>query len=50
MADAATMNYYTSAKGSIIGRERVIKELKDHGIVNCNEFFNEVKPRKDGLY
>ena len=36
-------NYYESAKGLTITRERACHELKAHGVININEFFEELK-------
>ena len=35
-------DYYESAEGLTITRERACQELKAHGLVDLNEFFNEL--------
>jgi len=36
------MDYYESAKGLTITRKRACQELKAHGLVDLNEFFDEL--------
>ncbi len=36
------MTYYESAKDITISRKRARQELKAHGVVNLNDFFEEV--------
>ena len=35
-------DYYDSAEGIMISKYRVICELKDHGVIDFNEFFEEL--------
>ena len=38
--------YYDSAEGIMISRDRVLCELKDHGVVDLKEFFNDLGEKK----
>ena len=35
-------DYYDSAEGLTISRERAIAELRRHGVLDMEEFFNEM--------
>ncbi len=39
-------DYYDSAEGIMISKYRVICELKDHGVVDFNEFFDDLGDKK----
>jgi hypothetical protein len=39
-------DYYDSAEGVKISRDRVLCELKDHGIFDYDNFFNECGDKK----
>jgi hypothetical protein len=39
-------DYYDSAEGVMLSKYRVICELKDHGVVDFNEFFDELGGKK----
>jgi hypothetical protein len=39
-------DYYDSAEGVKISRGRVLCELKDHGVVDFNEFFDDLGDKK----
>ncbi len=36
------MTYHESAKGQTITRRRALQELRNHGVDDAEEFFNEV--------
>ena len=38
-------DYYDSAEGIMISRKRACQELKDHGLVDLQEFFDELGDR-----
>ena len=38
--------YYDSAEGVMLSKYRVICELKDHGVIDFNEFFEELGDKK----
>ena len=40
------MDYYGSAKGITITRKRAFEELKAHGVVDLQEFLDEVGDRE----
>ena len=42
-----TMNYYDSAEGLTISRDRAIAELRKHGVLDMEEFFNEMGDREE---
>jgi len=46
MRHDATEAYYDSAAGITITRRRAFKELKSHGVVDFQEFLDEVGDRK----
>ena len=39
-------DYYDSAEGIKISRDRVLCELKDHGVVDFKEFFDDLGDKK----
>ena len=39
-------DYYDSAEGIKISRDRVLCELKDHGVVDLKEFFDDLGDKK----
>ena len=41
--------YYDSAEGIIISRERTCQELKAHGVVGLKEFFDELGDKETYL-
>jgi len=44
------MTYYESAEGEKINTTRVNLELKNHGVIDYEEFYTQVKPDDAGLY
>jgi len=39
-------DYYDSAEGVKISRDRVLCELNDHGVVDLKEFFDDLGDKK----
>jgi len=39
-------DYYDSAEGIMISKDRVLCELKDHGVVDLKEFFDDLGDKK----
>ena len=41
------MDYYESAKGIIITRERALQEIRNHHLENLEEFFEDLGDKKE---
>ena len=41
------MNYYDSAEGLTISRERAIAELRKHGVQDFKEFFQDLGDKEE---